>query len=322
MHTAHAPALSPRRWLACWHRLLFLWLTCLACLSPAWAQPLQAVPALTARVIDTTGTLTAEQATALEAKLAALEEEKGAQVVVLMVPTTAPEDIAAYANRVGNAWKIGRRDVGDGAILLVALQDRRMRIEVAKTLEGAIPDIAAKRIIEQAMAPRFRQGDIAGGLDAAVDQMAARIRGEALPAVQSPATRGGASSGLTGLGLFEALIFLAFAASALSAMARGIFGRKLGSLLAGGGVALLAFVLTASLLIAIGAGLFALVLSLLSGALATVPRSGRSGVHFPPPGGGWGSGGGSWGGGGGFGGGGFGSGGGGDFGGGGASGSW
>lgn len=322
MHTAPAPVISPRRWLACWHRLLFLCLASLACLGPAWAQPLQAVPALTARVIDTTGTLSAEQTTALEAKLAALEAEKGAQVVVLMVPTTAPEDIAAYANRVGNTWKIGRRDVGDGAIVLVALQDRRMRIEVAKTLEGAIPDIAAKRIIDQAMVPRFRQGDVAGGLDAAVDHMAARIRGEALPAVDAPAARGGASSGLSGLGLFEALVFLAFAASALSAIARGIFGRKLGSFMTGGGVALLAFVLTASLFIAIGAGLFALVLSLLSGTLATVPRSGRSGVRFPPPGGGWGgggwsSGGGSWGGGGGFS-----SGGGGDFGGGGASGSW
>ena len=114
----------------------------------AWAQPVQPVPALTARVIDQTGTLDASQRAALEAKLAALEKAKGSQVVVLMVPTTAPEDIASYANRVGNAWKIGRRDVGDGVLLLVAKNDRKMRIEVAKTLEGAIPDVLAARIID------------------------------------------------------------------------------------------------------------------------------------------------------------------------------
>ncbi len=154
--------------------LVALWLGVLLALG-AWAQGLQPVPALTARVIDTTGTLDGTQVAALEAKLAALEQDKGAQVVLLMVPTTAPEDIAAYANRVGNAWKIGRAGVGDGLIVLVAKEDRRMRIEVAKTLEGAVPDIAASHIIDEAMAPFFRQGDFAGGLDAAVDQLAARI---------------------------------------------------------------------------------------------------------------------------------------------------
>ena len=103
----------------------------------AQAQPLQPVPELTARVIDTSGTLSEAQKAGLEAKLAALERDKGSQVILLMVPTTAPEDIAAYANRVGNTWKIGRREVGDGLILLVAVQDRRVRIAVAKTLEGA-----------------------------------------------------------------------------------------------------------------------------------------------------------------------------------------
>ncbi|MFV0681463.1 TPM domain-containing protein [Ottowia sp.] len=147
----------------------------------AAAQSVLPVPALTGQVIDQTGTLDTAQIAQLEATLATLERDKGAQLVVLMVPTTVPEDIASYANRVGNAWKIGRDGVGDGVILLVALKDRRVRIEVAKTLEGAIPDIAARHIIDEAIKPRFRAGDFAGGITAAVDQLNARIRGEALP---------------------------------------------------------------------------------------------------------------------------------------------
>jgi hypothetical protein len=141
------------------------WLGLLAA-AGAWAQPLQPVPALVTPVIDTTGTLQAPQKAALEAKLSALEAAKGSQVVLLMVPTTAPEDIASYANRIGNAWKIGRKGVGDGVLLVVAKDDRKVRIEVAKTLEGAIPDLAAKQIIDEALTPRFKQGDYAGGLDA------------------------------------------------------------------------------------------------------------------------------------------------------------
>src|SRR5574337_2166613 len=138
----------------CAAALLFiaLWL----CGALAWAQPLQPVPALTSHVIDSTGTLIAAQQQALNVKLAQFEQTKGSQLVVLIVPTTAPEDIAAYANRVGNTWKIGRQGVGDGLILLVALKDRLARIEVAKTLEGAVPDIAARHIIDEALVPFFR----------------------------------------------------------------------------------------------------------------------------------------------------------------------
>ena len=125
--------------------------------------------------MDQTGTLSANDIQALEGQLVALEKSRGSQVVVLMVPTTAPEDIAAYANRVGNQWKIGRRDVGDGVLVVVAKNDRKMRIEVAKSLEGAIPDIAAARIIDGAMKPRFQQGDFAGGIAAAITQIGARI---------------------------------------------------------------------------------------------------------------------------------------------------
>ena len=285
----------------------------------ATAQPLQPVPALTGHVVDTTGTLEPARQAALEAKLAALEQDKGAQVVLLLVSSTAPEDIAAYANRVGNTWKIGRRDVGDGLIVLVAVQDRRMRIEVAKTLEGAVPDIAAKQISDEAMAPRFRQGDYAGGLDAAIDQLGARIRGEPLPPVR-PADAGW-TGGEPGFSLFELLILLFVFVPVIGAIARAILGRKLGALATGAGVGWLAFAVTASLLLGLLAGAIALFVVLLGGLARALPssRSRGGGPWLPPSGGGLGGGvGGGFGGGGG----GFSSGGGGDFGGGGASGGW
>ena len=278
----------------------------------AWAQPVQPVPALAARVIDQTGTLDASQRAALEAKLAALEKAKGSQVVVLMVPTTAPEDIASYANRVGNAWKIGRKDVGDGVLVVVAKDDRRMRIEVAKALEGAIPDIAAARIIDGAMKPRFREGDFAGGLDAAVQQIGARIAGENLPAPQSSQQGDGQGRGASaGFDWTDLAVFLFFGVMVAGPVVRRLFGQRLGGLVMGGGAGFLAFIVTSSLLLAGGAGLLAL--------LYTWIFAGRGGPVVWH-GGGWGGGhGGGWGGGGG---GGFGSGGGGDFGGGGASGDW
>ena len=283
----------------------------LACAVGAWAQEVQAVPALSGRVIDTTGTLDAVQKASLDARLAALEAKKGSQVVVLLVPTTLPEDIASYANRVANTWKIGRRDVGDGVLLIVAKNDRALRIEVAKTLEGALPDLAAKRIIDQAIMPLFRQGDYAGGLNAGVDQMAARIAGEALPAVDTA----GHGIGKPDFQWFDLLIFMVFALPIAAALARSVFGRKVGALLTGFGVGGIAMVLTASLLVAGLAGVAALVYALVAGF--SVPGKGRG---WGAGGTGFGTGGGGWGGGGG--GGGFSSGGGGDFGGGGASGNW
>ena len=307
----------PTGWLVRWVLLLAL---CLGMVA-AWAQEVQAVPPLSGRVIDTTGTLNADQKAALETRLAALEAQKGTQVVVLMVPSTAPEDIASYANRVANTWKVGRREVGDGVLLIVAKNDRSLRIEVAKTLEGAVPDLAAKRIIEQDITPRFRTGDYAGGLGAGVEQLAARIAGEALPAA------GGATPG-HGIGQpdfqwFDLLIFLVFAMPIAAAVARSMLGRKLGAFATGAGVGGLAFFLTASAVLAGVAGVVGLIYALVAGFATPTRRSGwRTGAAGIGTGhaGGW-SGGGnsSWGGGGG---GGFSSGGGGDFGGGGASGNW
>ncbi|OOG58334.1 hypothetical protein B0E49_03780, partial [Polaromonas sp. C04] len=218
------------------------------------------MPALTAHVIDSTGTLDAGQKQALEAKLAALEQSKGSQVVVLMVGTTQPEDIASYANRVGNTWKIGRKGVGDGLLLIVAKDDHRVRIEVAKTLEGAIPDLAASQIIEQAITPAFRQGDYADGLNAGVDQIIALINGEPLPA---PAPRRAAGSGPGGFQWTDLAIFLFFAVPIAGSVARSVFGRKLGALLTGAGVGVLALLATSSLLIAGLAALVALLFVLL-----------------------------------------------------------
>ena len=287
-----------------------------AFLGAAYAQAPLAVPALSARVIDQTGTLDATQRGALEARLAEFEQQKGSQIVVLMVPTTAGEDIASYAHRVADSWKIGRREVGDGVLVVVAKDDRRMRIEIAKTLEGAIPDLAASRIIDGAMAPRFRQNDYAGGIGAAIDQLVARINGEPLPEVaRETSTRG--AGGIGNIDWAELGIFLFFGVIVAGRAARAMLGSKLGPLAMGLGAGAIAMVVTSSLLLAIAAGVLALIVTLFSGAVG-LPSIGGGGGRS----GGWGGGsGGGWSGGGG-GGGGFRSGGGGNFGGGGASGGW
>lgn len=150
--------------------------------TAAWAQDaLQPVPALSARVTDLTATLAAGERDALEAELAALEKATGAQLAVLVVPTTAPEDIAQYAIRVYDQWQLGRKGIDDGAILLVAKDDRRVRIEVGRGLEGAIPDAAAMRIIREYVTPRFRAGDWYGGIHDAAGVLAGLVEGEPLP---------------------------------------------------------------------------------------------------------------------------------------------
>lgn len=279
----------------------------------AEAQPLRDIPALSARVIDETGTLSDAQRQSLDARLAAIEQQHGSQVVLLMLPTTAPEDIASFANRVGNAWKIGRKQVGDGVLVVVAKDDRRMRIEVAKALEGAIPDIAAARIIDDAMKPRFRTGDYAGGLDAAVQQIGARIAGEGLPLPQG-ANQGRGTPQLDDTNWTDLAIFLFFGVMVAGPVLRRLFGQRLGGLAMGAATGVLAFVVTSSLLLAGGAALAALLYTWIF-AGHSMPAVGHGGIRSGGRGG--------WGGdsGGGFGGG-FGSGGGGDFGGGGASGDW
>ncbi|WP_431274354.1 TPM domain-containing protein [Variovorax ureilyticus] len=299
-----------------WRALTALLLFAAALLGGhARAQDLLPVPKLDARVIDQTGTLSPSERSALEAKLQAFEQQKGSQIVMLMVPTTAPEDIASYANRVGNTWKIGRRDVGDGILVIVAKNDRKMRIEVAKTLEGAVPDLAAAHIIDEAMKPRFRQNDFAGGLDAAADQLIARVKGEPLPEVDARGGDfGGDGRGGDGFNWQDLAVFFFIAVMVGGPIARRIFGKIPGSLAMGGITGFVVLMLTSSIVIAVLAGLGALLFTLLSMAFGSGPLRRGGGWGAGRGGDGWGGGGSS--------GGGFGSGGGGNFGGGGASGDW
>jgi uncharacterized membrane protein YgcG len=160
-----------------WLTALLGWLA--VAIAPA-AEGLAPIPPLTARVTDLTGTLDATQRAQLENRLAALEREKGAQLVIVLVPSVQPESIEAYGIRLAEAWRIGRQGVDDGVIILVAKNDRAVRIEVGYGLESAIPDALAKRIIEERIVPRFREGDFYGGLSAGVDALARLIRGETL----------------------------------------------------------------------------------------------------------------------------------------------
>ncbi len=305
------------------HRLAALLLIAVAlglaaAAGAARAQDVQPVPALAGRVIDQTATLSAAQAQALDARLAALERERGSQVVVLMVASTQPEDITSFAQRVGDFWKIGRQNIGDGLLLVVDKNDRKVRIATTKALEGAIPDLAAKQIIANAITPRFKQGDYAGGLDAAADQIMARISGENLP---EPAKQSGQSSqGFAGMQWTDLAVFLFFAVPIGAKVLSSIFGRKLGAVATGGVAGGLAWLFTSSLILAGGAAVVGLVVALFASL------SSLGGMSGSRRGGGWSSGGfgggGFGGGGGGGGGGGFSSGGGGNFGGGGASGDW
>ena len=284
--------------------------------APAAAQGLPDIPALTARVMDQAGLLQPDQRAALEAKLAAFEAQAGPQIVVLTVASTGIEDIADYAQRAGDAWKIGRREVGDGVLVVVARDDRKLRIQVAKALEGAVPDLAARQIIANSISPAFKRGDYAGGLDAGADALIARIKGENLPA---PAAQGdGAKRGLggSGLGWEELAMFFFIGVPVLGGVLTSVLGRKLGSAITAGGAGTLAWWLSASLLVGGVAGVVALVLVGVMGVGAA--RGGRGGRGGPPIIWGGGGGGGGFGGGGG----GFSSGGGGNFGGGGASGNW
>jgi uncharacterized protein len=286
--------------------------------GPARAEDLVPVPVLTGRVIDQTATLTPAQADALSAKLAAIEKERGAQIVILMVPTARPEDIASFAQRVASSWKLGRKEVGDGLLLTVAKNDRDANIQVAATLQGAIPDVVAGRIIREQLFPAFKAGDFAGGLNLAVDRLGALIAGEKLPA---PGAQTAPSRPRTRIGFDwqDMAIFLFVGVPILGRILSSVMGRKLGALATGGAVGALGWFLTASLLVAAGAGIVALFIVGVMGLGGSRGGGGFGPVIWGGGGGGFGGGGGGFGGGGS---GGFSSGGGGNFDGGGASGRW
>ncbi|HRX90315.1 MAG TPA: YgcG family protein, partial [Steroidobacteraceae bacterium] len=223
------------------------------------AQGLVAIPAYEARVIDLTGTLTAEQQGALEGRLAEFEARKGSQIAVLMLPSTKPEDIAQFGIRLADAWKPGRAKVDDGAILIVAKDDRRLRIEVGYGLEGVLPDATSKRIIEETIKPLFKQNDFYGGISAGLDRMMQVVDGEPLPPPDPSWERTGS--------ILELLPFLFVAVLIGSVILRSIFGRALGSLLTGGATGMLVWLVSSILGISIAAGLLALFFSLVMSSL-------------------------------------------------------
>ena len=270
------------------------------------------IPPLTARVTDLTQTLSAAEAQALEAKLADWEARTSNQLAVLLVPTTQPEPIEAYSLRVAEKWKIGRKGQDNGALFVVAKNDRKMRIEVGYGLEGVLPDVTANRIIREDVAPAFREGKFAAGINAGVDRIIAVVGGEK----SSPVTET-VQKVRRGFDFEQILFVLFFAVPIAGGILRAIFGRFGGSMIGGAGAGVLIWLVVGSLLFGIIGGLFIFVLM---AAMGMGGGTAHRGGGFTRTGGGWGGGGwsGSSSGGssGGF------SGGGGSFGGGGSSGSW
>ena len=266
------------------------------------------VPKLAGHVVDQTGTLTAADRDRIGAKLRAFEQSKGAQVAVLIVPTLGPDTIEDFSTRVTDEWKLGRKGVDDGVLFVVANKERRMRIQTGRGVQGVLTDVASKRIVADIVAPHFRTGDFAGGIDAGVDAIMKVIEGEALPPPsQNP--RGKVSS----VSSFENFLWIAFFAVPVVAMVlRGLVGRFLGAGLTSGVTGLAAGWLFGSLVFGIFAAIAAFVLALFIGGGGM--RGGRGGGGWTS--GGWSGGGGSWSGGDSF------SGGGGSFDGGGSSGNW
>ena len=282
------------------HRLCVVAWLATAVFASGTAHGQLAVPPPQAHVQDLTGTLTLDQKSALETTLVEFEARKGSQLAVLIVPTTAPEDIAQYALRVAEQWKLGRKKVDDGAIVVIAKNDRAVRIEVGYGLEGSLSDIVSKRIISESLLPRFKEGDYYGGLQAGVQQIIRVVDGEAL---QAP--RAARSDSEPGFQQFVPLLFVV--ALAVGGVLRRVLGQVFGSLVTGGLVSVLAWFVMGTVFFALLAGVGAMVFTLMGAGRMIHGLGGLSGG-----GGGFGGGGG----GGGFGGGG------GGFGGGGASGSW
>ena len=272
------------------------------CAALVVAQPLVAVPALTGRVVDLADSLSAVQQQDLDKRLSAFEQRKGSQIALLIVRSTHPETIEQYAIRVAEQWKLGRKKVDDGAILLIAKEDRTLRIEVGYGLEGALNDATCKRIIDELIVPRFRDNDFFIGVSVGLDAMMRVVDGEALPAL--------AQSDELQIGNAGLLPVIFVAAVIIGAVMRKLLGRGKAALITGAVVGLAVWLFTSLILFALFSALVGIVITLVG---AHIGGGGGWG------GGGWGGGGGRGGGGGG---GGFRGGGGGGFGGGGASGRW
>jgi uncharacterized protein len=251
--------------------LLLGWL--FPALSPALADV--AVPQLVGRVVDQTGTLSGGELDSLQQTLRGFEARKGSQVAVLIVPTTGDETIEQYSLRVAEAWKIGRKKIDDGALLVVAKNDRKLRIEVGYGLEGALTDVTSKRIIDEIITPRFRNGDFAGGISAGVDRIIGVIDGEKLPA-PPPARQSSPQQNFGWLGNIDPGIAL-FGIVFMAGISRAIFGRLLGAGVTGGVVGLLAWLVIGSLAASFIAGTVIFLITLVVDLSSPQGRSGRGG---------------------------------------------
>jgi uncharacterized protein len=241
-----------------------------------WALPalaLVAVPQLTGRVVDQSGTLSGGDIAQLTQTLADLEKRKGSQIAVLIVPTTDGEPIEQFSLRVAEAWKIGRKKVDDGALLVIAKNDRHLRIEVGYGLEGALTDVTAKRIIDEVITPKFRSGDFAGGISAGINRMIGLINGEKLPAPAPPHWDGSSLFGHLDA-LNPALIFIVFV---VSSVLRTALGRLLGSVAAGGFVTALAWFLWGNFGAALALGVFVFMIAVLIDLVSSGSGRGSSG---------------------------------------------
>src|SRR4030081_1945390 len=222
-----------------------------------------AVPPLTGRVVDKTATLSSSDIASLDLTLKDFEAKKGSQIAVLMVPTTQPETIEQYSLRVAEAWKIGRKKIDDGAILVVAKNDRKLRIEVGYGLEGALTDVTVKRIIDEVITPKFRSGDFAGGIFDGVNRILRVVDGEPLPA---PAQRQ-QNSGLSNLDPFNPILI--FGVLFAGGIFRAIFGRLFGSLATGGLAAGLLWLIAASLALSAIGGVIVFLVAMLTDVMAS-----------------------------------------------------
>lgn len=268
-----------------------IWLS-LALLVPFISTAQVAVPPLVGHVTDQTGTLTQEQKSTLEQSLAAFEAQKGTQLAIFILPSTLPEGIEQFALRVAEQWKLGRKKVDDGVILVVAKDDRTVRIEVGYGLEGALSDITSKRIINETIVPRFKRGDFFGGLKSGTDQIIGVVNGEQLPPPQSNQRNADQS-------LRQFVPFLFILALSVGGVLRNVFGRVGGSLITGVVVTGLAWFVIESLFLAVFSGIAAMFVTLIGatallhglGGMSGGGRHGSGGGGFRGGGGGFGGGG-------------------------------
>jgi uncharacterized protein len=257
-----------------------------------WAQAAfadVAVPPLVGRVVDQTGTLTPDYVNSLNQRIRSFEQRKGSQIAVLIVPTTQPETIEQYSLRVAESWKIGRKKIDDGALLVVAKNDHKLRIEVGYGLEGALTDVTARRIIDEVIVPHFKSGEFAGGISDGITKMIGVIDGERLPA-PAPEASHGPEPEWNALGSF--LPFALFGSLFVGNFMRMLFGSLLGSVVAGGVVGIVAWFIVGSLIASLGLGVLAFLIVLVADSFQSAGPSRRGGYSDSSSS--WGGGGGGW----------------------------